>query len=414
MLETIPRCASFQTLLDAAYNAFGFPVIMTDISYRFTAYGGPSPCPDPYWDAIIRQGGASPEIITQHYYQEGYMDRLSSEPSSFVVDWGISKDMLQTTCGVRVDGVLEGIVSVLFLDRAHEQEALALNAALSTAIAILFKTRSVSNMLSPAPERAFAARILLEDTSAPTQMLESLPLYKSDGLRPGYVILSVALRNAVSGRLQNLRSSIKAVIPSMLYSIKDGRVLFFFKDIQSESDVRRVMDVFRRESSGKVDYACGVSQIFTDLENRAAYVEQADLCMQYGLRDQSQKQNHYLFANLYAKIICSIGYQNLHPKNLILPELQLLLDSDRENETNFFESLKCYLYTQCDMSKTAANLFLHRNSLMYRIRRCQEIMNVDVSNPATYERLYICCLIYDALHANPSNADSAPSEEGAS
>ena len=412
MLETIPRCQDFNALLKAVHEAFGFPVILVDISYHLVGYGGPEPCPDPYWKAIIDRGVASPETITRHYYEEGYMDRLSSETGPFTVDWGVSKDMLQTTCGVRVDGVLEGIVSVLFLDRAYEQDALMLNAALSTAVEILFKSRADLHLSSAAPERAFTARILLEDTSAPVHLLENVNFYKNAGIRPGYVIFSVALRAPVSGRLQSLRSSIKTAIPSLIYFNKKAHVLFFFKGIQSENDVRHLMDAFRRESKGKVDYVCGVSQIFTDLDNRAAYVEQAELSMEYGMRDQSGKHNHYLFVKLYAKIVCSVGYRNLHPQNLLLPELRLLLEADRENDTNFFESFKCYLYTKCDMSKTAANLFLHRNSLMYRIKRCQEIMNVDVSNTADFERLYICCMVYDILHSHEGGFDDALPGEG--
>ena len=51
------------------------------------------------------------------------------------------------------------------------------------------------------------------------------------------------------------------------------------------------------------------------------------------------------------------------------------------------------------MSKTASQLFLHRNSLMYRIKRCQEIMKVDIADQNDFERLYICCRVMDIISA---------------
>lgn len=45
------------------------------------------------------------------------------------------------------------------------------------------------------------------------------------------------------------------------------------------------------------------------------------------------------------------------------------------------------------MTKAAAKLYVHRNSLMYRIKKCEEIMQADLSDRETYERLWLCCTI---------------------
>ena len=178
--------------------------------------------------------------------------------------------------------------------------------------------------------------------------------------------------------------------------------MLFFRSIQSREAIRVILETIREEAAGKADYVCGVSDVFDDLEKRSLYVEQARLSMQYGLLD-AVGGSTYLFSQYYSEILAANGTRNLLPENLICPELKTLLESDRQNSTNFYESLRCYLFSLCDMSKTAAKLFIHRNSAMYRIKRCQEIMGVELTDQDTFERLYIGCRIIEHRKAAEAN-----------
>lgn len=389
-------CPDLNALLARIYKQYDMPVIVTDISYHLIAYGGPLPCPDHYWDVIISSGTAQPDTIIDGYFRDGYMERLSAEKGPFLVDWGISKDSPQTTCGVTVNNNLEGIASVLYIDDDKAEIAIELNAALKNAAGIYLAARNEIGMNASVPERAFAARILLEDTDVPIQLLEDTTFYKKAHVVPKYIVIAIQLRNSSPGRLQNLRSGIKSHIPSMLYVNKNNRVFCFFSGIDGAQKINNVLDAIDSEAQGKVDYVCGISQSFYNLNTRAAYVEQAKLALDCGLNSTSGKQK-YFFTELYSTIILKFGHLNIRPENLILPEIRILIQMDKENGTNFYDSLKCYLYNRCDVSKTAAQLFLHRNSLQYRIKRVQEIIGVDLANQDDFERFYVCCRINDLL-----------------
>lgn len=396
VMELIPQCSDLKGVLSHIYKQYELPVIVTDISYHLIAYGGPIPCPDIYWDAIITRGTASPETIVDSYYKDGYMDRLSEEMEPFNIDWGVSKDSPQTTCAVYVGGNIEAISSVLYVKKENYELSLEINAALRSAAEIFLTMNPGTRTSSTAPDRALVARLLLEDTEASITTLENTSFFKNVHVVPGYVIMAIQLRNQVSGRLQNLRSGLKSRFPSMLYANLDDGVYCFFTGISSTGGLDQILDVLHSEASGKADYVCGISEIFNDLERRCAYVQQAGLALAEGLADNFGEHDYH-FSKLYASIICRVGYQNVMHESLILPEIRTLMDADRTNVTNFYESMKCYLYSKCDMSKTAAQLFLHRNSMMYRIKRCQEIMDVDFSDQKEFERLYTCCRVIDRL-----------------
>ena len=45
------------------------------------------------------------------------------------------------------------------------------------------------------------------------------------------------------------------------------------------------------------------------------------------------------------------------------------------------KTLKVYMENQCDITKTASLMFIHRNTVKYRINKCEEMLNMDISDP---------------------------------
>ena len=124
------------------------------------------------------------------------------------------------------------------------------------------------------------------------------------------------------------------------------------------------------EAGEKATFVCGTSGIFNDLSLRSPYIEQAKLALEYGVRMKG-KNSIFSYYDHFSEIVLQLGYENISAHNIILPDL-----SER-----------------CDMTKAAAKLFLHRNSLMYRIKKCEEIMDVRLDDAKTFEKLYLCCTI---------------------
>lgn len=50
-------------------------------------------------------------------------------------------------------------------------------------------------------------------------------------------------------------------------------------------------------------------------------------------------------------------------------------------EEDLRETLKTYLDFNCDVTKTAEALFIHRNTVLYRIKRCGELLGKDIDDP---------------------------------
>ncbi|MFE4545121.1 PucR family transcriptional regulator [Arthrobacter sp. NPDC056727] len=76
-------------------------------------------------------------------------------------------------------------------------------------------------------------------------------------------------------------------------------------------------------------------------------------------------------------------------RDLSAEALAPLLEYDRKNDTSLVDSLRCYLGKDGDMSATAAELFIHRNTLRNRLRLVEELTGRDVSLPSNYAHFWL-------------------------
>ena len=74
-------------------------------------------------------------------------------------------------------------------------------------------------------------------------------------------------------------------------------------------------------------------------------------------------------------------------------KLGKLLQADELNDGNLSETLENYLNCSCNAKKTAEEIFLHRNTLNYRLKKIREILGCDLENLDTCLELKLAFLI---------------------
>lgn len=77
----------------------------------------------------------------------------------------------------------------------------------------------------------------------------------------------------------------------------------------------------------------------------------------------------------------------LSPGHLVSPELLALRDYDREKGTQYFETLREYLLQERDIPRTSETLIIHRTTLLYRLKKIQSFVPINLDDP--WQRLYL-------------------------
>lgn len=72
---------------------------------------------------------------------------------------------------------------------------------------------------------------------------------------------------------------------------------------------------------------------------------------------------------------------------LAAPSLLRLRKLDEENAAEYYKTLKVYLTMERDIPRAAQELIIHRTTLSYRLRKIQELVNLNLEDPE--QRLYL-------------------------
>lgn len=119
---------------------------------------------------------------------------------------------------------------------------------------------------------------------------------------------------------------------------------------------------------------CGVSTGFTDF-----FVLRAQYELAQAARDLGDGLLCF-FENVTLPYAIDILEKQCHSW-LFHPALKLLFAYDRENNTEFYETLEHYLHQERSIARTAEEMGLHRNTLLYRIARIRELTQLNLENP---------------------------------
>jgi len=63
------------------------------------------------------------------------------------------------------------------------------------------------------------------------------------------------------------------------------------------------------------------------------------------------------------------------------PGIEAMLAYDHENKTNYADSVTAWLDAVGDIALAAGSLFIHANTLRYRLRRVKDLFNINLDNP---------------------------------
>ncbi len=71
-----------------------------------------------------------------------------------------------------------------------------------------------------------------------------------------------------------------------------------------------------------------------------------------------------------------------------------VVEYDKYNNQNLLETLREYLKSGANVSKAAQTLYIHRNTMIKRIEKIEELLNISLKNPDTYNEIYNAVRIY--------------------
>jgi purine catabolism regulator len=129
----------------------------------------------------------------------------------------------------------------------------------------------------------------------------------------------------------------------------------------------------------QADVRCGIGTPATDLNKWHLSFGEAGLALEMAFRLQAEKPLLYADLSVY-RLLMLLEH---NPELAIFKQDILGLLLRQESKSDLINTLESYFQNNGNLSRTAEALFIHRNTLTYRLEKISEITHWDLSNPDT-------------------------------
>jgi len=387
LTEALLSGVGLQQIVDIGSELLGNPILVIDISFKVVAYSRTIQSDDIPWQKMTESGYCSHEMINV-MLDDRYEKRYSEFPV-YVKAQAIYPYNSQLS-GIRIRGKTVGHVSLIECKRPIRESDALLQKFLCDVIACEMQKDSFTSYSKGVMYENFIADLLDGKIKSPKVIKERMRYL--DFLRQDiFYILTVRFRPEI------------ALIKPLLYfrdvletTIIGSKCIIYNNDIvalisrSKENDLSNANFHEVVQLLNKHRMVGGLSNYFENVEEAKTYYQQSCKAIELGLRLNCEESffqyEHYYIYNLF-----EIAEKQEDLKNFLSPLLFKLMNYDLHNNTDYMSSLYAYLASGNNLTKAAQVFNIHRNTMNYRIKKIEEILNVNLDDPNISFTLNFSC-----------------------
>jgi hypothetical protein len=377
-------------IIKEAAEILGNPLVVTDESYDLVGYSSSGEVKDPIWKTIVDSGYCPIDIVKILRY-EGFEKQLEREASPLFLTKGqFSKYIRRLVTEIRIGEQLKGYMALLEYEKTItpiDQEVLKF---VSSIIALEF---AKSDAISKA--RGHLGQELLGDLVKGNISSETIAQSRVKSLdwRLGEHLQIVLIGNKENRRIggeyyDSVQSIILRHLPASKISFASNHIVILATG-NSQDMLKGVLPTLEK-------FCClhslclGIGRSYkTLMEVSLSYKEAQKALLLASSIKRPGIVHYYEDLAVYDLLI------NVKSDYQIHPGLQKLVEYDKNNGTDYVKTLSTYLRNYKNLSQTADDLFLHRNTILYRLNKIEEILQSSLDNHSLCLQLELGILLLD-------------------
>lgn len=168
--------------------------------------------------------------------------------------------------------------------------------------------------------------------------------------------------------------------------VPDGIFFEFEEQIVLIKRVKMTRGILKKDFSlPKISGAViGISYPFCDLSSYEVFYQQAKDAYQYG---KDNRQSIVWFSDCALRVM--MNHASDYLKSSVHPAVITLKKYDLDNHTELANTLRVFLQSERSFIHAAKELHVHRNTILYRLKKIEELVELDMENPEEREYLLL-------------------------
>lgn len=378
--------ASLKELVAIGSKILGNPIILTNCSYKVMAISDID-IEDETWRFARSYGYCSQQSINL-FKTDKITTKVVESLYPVLLTTGLSKDIHRIIKKIEVNGMIIGYIGVYQVSKLFEESDFDAIDILSDIIAVEMKNTIYSEGLALKEYENLIVDLLNNEihTCAILQKrlqaanwrlkeffcLIKIPLSEEDeSIWFSDYLFSKIINSTYFCRLTKYSSSLVLIIN-------------YDKDYEYKHDIHIIEELLRENN-----LKAGSSRIFTSLNNLKAYYRQASKAYEIGELLKKEDNNLYNYDDISVFHFFS-SIQNKNDLQILChPAYYKLVDYDKINGTEYCRTIYEYILCANSLSVAAEKLFIHRNTMSYRISKISEITGLNLTNGRDIFKLHL-------------------------
>lgn len=195
--------------------------------------------------------------------------------------------------------------------------------------------------------------------------------------------------------LQNTINFLKPIFPNNLCALTEAGIVLLASTSRNEGFANVDFQILE-DYLTDCGLRCGISNVFYDLLNVPAAYSQALSALEI-----SQKFGNtnpiFRFSDYYYFSILDLCSNKFDLRSLCMPTMLLLREHDKSHTTPLIPTLKAFLDHALDYNHTAQALYIHRNTLNYRLTKIKSILCLDSFSGTNLQHILLTLRIFEYL-----------------
>ena len=387
--EALLSCKGIQHLVDIATEVFENPVTVCDMSFKFLGLSKEKV--DPLWCHMAEIGYCNYDHV-QDMKDSGFLEVYKSDTPIIFKKKGM---MIWNYMALRftINNKVVGHVSVLEKRNPFNENTAILLKHFSKIVSCEMQRNSYLNNTKGMLYEFFLIDLLegkIRDRMVIEERMKSLGLSLNKdlyllSLRPKSEVLGNIALAFITDWLERIFVKSKCIV----YKNNIILLLSYPKDkFLTESELSKLIDFLNEHQ-----LIAGISYCFHDIANISEAYEQSTIAMNMGIRLHKEKKFHF-YQDYILYHLLNLAGENKDLKSFYNPLIIKLMEYDEEYQTKYAQTLYTYLSNGNNLAKSARIFNIQPNSMSYRIKRIEKLLNIDLNDPDVSFCLYLSFKIF--------------------
>jgi len=383
LLEILFRDGSVQNLVDMSYKYFENPVNVFDAGYQLVAATWDYPNKDVLSEKIFRNRFLDSDDMKVINYQDTFDKVRKSTRPILIQHKKLNSNRIVSNINTRKD---IGTLVVIEENQPFQEIDFRMVELLRNSIDMQMNR---DNFILHA--KGFNYEFFIKDLLDGKFVIKPGKNKRADYIDekfpdPVYCLVVEPSRSIGALPISFVRNGFESMFSGIITVFYNGHLVIVIsgknKAALTEDDVALV-----NKFCSINELYCGMSNAFKNMARLPEYYKQALRAIQVGATETGTP-GLFVYNNYFLKHIASIFLQKADADVFCCPQMSKLLEYDKNKGKDLAKTLYMYLL-HGSTNAAASAMFIHRNTMLYRVGLINELVSIDYNDPMLRQYLIL-------------------------